>query len=213
MAFGKKKAKKQEARIREEQIKAQMVELKKNPLYPPKQENTFKEVMMALGTVVVCLALVGVIFMNFSYAVRGYDESYGTGTNFSETDEHPEESTSDDGTTDEQLPSETEEPNMEEEPEESVLDSDYIIPDSDSRFITSEELDQLTKEELSYARNEIYARHGRLFKDETIQSYFDSKDWYVGTVPPESFTQDMLNDYEIDNAETILAYEKAKGYR
>ena len=97
--------------------------------------------------------------------------------------------------------------------EESEADRDYIIEDSDSRYLYVEDLEELSAEELFYARNEIYARCGRLFSDEELQAYFDSKEWYHGTIPPEEFTEDMLNDYERMNAVFIREYEAEKGYQ
>ena len=101
----------------------------------------------------------------------------------------------------------------EDEAGDEAEDADYIIADSNSRYVTTDDLDDLSKEELSRARNEIYARHGRKFKDEALQSYFDSKEWYNGTIAPDQFTEGMLNNFEKKNAETILSYEKSKGYR
>ena len=94
------------------------------------------------------------------------------------------------------------------EPEES----EYIFAKSGEEYLTRSDLEGLTAQELSYARNEIYARHGRRFQDAALQSYFDSKDWYSGTIDPEEFTESMLNQYEKANAELILDYEKEKGY-
>lgn len=95
----------------------------------------------------------------------------------------------------------------------ALTQGDYIIADSSTRTLTTADLTSLTQEELLYARNEIYARHGRRFQDETIQKYFDSKSWYQGTIAPENFQDNMLNDVERANAQTILSYEKSKGYR
>lgn len=97
--------------------------------------------------------------------------------------------------------------------EEPGAGREYIIDDSDSRYLYVEDLDELSAEELFYARNEIYARCGRLFSDEGLQAYFDSKEWYHGTIPPEEFTEDMLNDYERVNAVFIREYEAEKGYQ
>ena len=41
---------------------------------------------------------------------------------------------------------------------------DFIIPDSSYRKVTSKELKSLSSYELAVARNEIYARHGYIFK-------------------------------------------------
>lgn len=83
----------------------------------------------------------------------------------------------------------------------------YILPDSDKRTLSKEDLENLDEETLMLARNEIYARHGRMFKDEAIQSYFNSKTWYEGTILPEEFPEDALSEIEHKNAEYILDYE------
>ncbi len=71
---------------------------------------------------------------------------------------------------------------------------DYILPDSDSKFLTSDDLQDFSQSELRLARNEIYARHGRRFNDSTLQSYFDDCSWYQGTIDPEQFDESVLNE-------------------
>lgn len=91
---------------------------------------------------------------------------------------------------------------------------DYILPYSDSAYLTEEDLDGLTKDELRLACNELYARHGRKFKDADYQAYFNSKSWYHGTVDPEDFDDTaVFNQYELANRDFIIAYEKEKGYK
>jgi YARHG domain len=53
-------------------------------------------------------------------------------------------------------------------------------------------------------RNEIFARHGRTFKDPTLQSYFASQEWYH---PNPRFDPQSLTAIEKANVKTILAYE------
>ena len=82
------------------------------------------------------------------------------------------------------------------------------LPDSSTRYLTGTDIAGLTSEELRLARNEIYARHGRKFKDEALQAYFNSKSWYAGTIEPERFSDDaLLNDVERKNLELIKARE------
>lgn len=85
---------------------------------------------------------------------------------------------------------------------------DYILPDSDSRYLTDSDVRGLSANELMLARNEIYARHGRKFKDSELQNYFNSKSWYRGTVDPDDFSTDVFNEYENKNLEMIQKYEK-----
>ena len=88
-------------------------------------------------------------------------------------------------------------------------DSEYIIPDSNSRYLTECDISGLSLQQLNYAKNEIYARRGRKFDSVELQEYFGSKSWYRGTIEPSQFTNDMLNDYEIKNADLLSAREFA----
>ena len=94
-----------------------------------------------------------------------------------------------------------------------ALEPDFVLPDSDKRYIDESELDRLSAWGCKVARNEIYARHGRKFKDEELQEYFDSKSWYKGTIAPDDFDDSVLNDFENVNKNIITKYEKEKGYR
>ena len=50
----------------------------------------------------------------------------------------------------------------------------------------------MTPQQLRYAKNEIYARHGRKFKDAELQAWFDAQEWYDGTIAPEAFDDNVL---------------------
>lgn len=91
--------------------------------------------------------------------------------------------------------------------------SDYILPDSDSRYLAAAELQGLTDWELKLARNEIYARHGRIFKDEKIAEYFSEKPWYTPVYSPEEFDRKgdiLFNTFEIENRKLIQSIEDAR---
>lgn len=82
----------------------------------------------------------------------------------------------------------------------------YILPYSSELHLLEMDLWDLTKEEVRLGLNEIYARHGRKFKDEQLQKYFDSLEWYEGTVEPEDFSEDVLNQIEKDNIAYLKHY-------
>ena len=84
---------------------------------------------------------------------------------------------------------------------------EYIFPYSNSQYLTESDLWSMSSEELRIARNEIYARHGRMFKDKALQNYFDSKSWYIPSVRPEDFNEQWLNEYEKANAKLIKSFE------
>lgn len=92
---------------------------------------------------------------------------------------------------------------------------DYVIPDSDSRYITEEDLNGLSAEEILLARNEIYAKHGRIFNNAALDEYFRSKSWYEPAVAGSDFTDEyaasVFNTYEIANISAMVNYEKAHG--
>lgn len=98
-------------------------------------------------------------------------------------------------------------------PEESkdISGRDYIFPDSDSRYLTDEDLAGYSSDQLELAKNEIYARHGRKFVTQRIADYFNSKSWYKGTEDPETFDNnqgDIFNEYEVANISKIADTEK-----
>ena len=90
---------------------------------------------------------------------------------------------------------------------EDVLNNDYIISYSDTVLLTNADVAGLSLQEINYAKNEIYARHGRKFKSTELQNYFNSKSWYHGTVAPENFTNSMLSSVEQKNAEFLSDVE------
>lgn len=71
-------------------------------------------------------------------------------------------------------------------------------------------MEGLSDEECKLARNEIYARHGRKFKDEKLQAYFDARDWYEGTIEPDDFEESLLSEIEIANRDLLVAHEEKK---
>lgn len=81
----------------------------------------------------------------------------------------------------------------------------YILPDSDSRKLKKSDLAGMTAQQLSYAKNEIYARHGRVFKSSELQDYFNEKDWYEKN---DDFKDEDLSKKEAENTKFIAAYQK-----
>ena len=86
----------------------------------------------------------------------------------------------------------------------------YILYYSDRRYISASEISWLSLQELNYARNEIYARHGRLFQSQELTDYFEQKNWYWGYIAPEQFPQYVLNDYENANVTALQNEEYAR---
>lgn len=88
----------------------------------------------------------------------------------------------------------------------------YILPQSSTEFLTEDDLRGLSAFDLKIARNEIFARHGRKFKDPELQNYFDMQPWYHGTIEPDDFDNKSLSLIEDTNAKLIRSYEHKMGY-
>lgn len=71
--------------------------------------------------------------------------------------------------------------------------------------VTDETIGALFAEDLRVMRNEMYARHGRVFKDKKLQQYFEAQSWYK---PDPAFTDDKLNEIEVQNLAKIKAAEE-----
>ena len=101
------------------------------------------------------------------------------------------------------------------EPQTEVTDpaSYYILPGSDSRYLSDEEINSLPTNLLEYACNEIYARHGRKFADSAFQDYFNSKPWYRGTIEPDQFNVNVFNSYETENIMRLVERMRGVGIR
>jgi len=80
-----------------------------------------------------------------------------------------------------------------------------IHQDLSAKPITQSLLEGLFIEDASQMRHEIYARHGKVFKEPWLQKYFSSFDWYKAD---PNFTDAALTEVEKKNVATIVAYEK-----
>lgn len=90
--------------------------------------------------------------------------------------------------------------------------ADYILPDSDCRVMTSEELAALNTRQLRLARNEIYARYGRIFTAPDLEAHFTQQPWYQPRYTPEQLDEagpELFNKYELANLELIQAVENS----
>ena len=74
----------------------------------------------------------------------------------------------------------------------------------ESKTITEQMLHGLSLHELRLLRNEVYARHGRMFRAEWLQQYFYSQPWYT---PDENFKDESLSGNDKLNVEAIVKYE------
>lgn len=182
--------------------------------------------MMISAVVIVCLALIAVIFAFVMLQRRHESEISAASDTEGQTEitieigkaKKEEETAGEDGD------------EAEEDAEDSTGENEsvYLVKGKDTGSNPYEKADHLaytdsvryTWEELSWldsyglciTRNEIYARHGRMFNDQDIQDYFNRQDWYVAQTSSADFDESVLNDVELYNVELIHSYELKQGY-
>lgn len=79
-----------------------------------------------------------------------------------------------------------------------------IYPEGSTRLLRETDMDGLTSWDLKVMRNEIFARHGYIFKTEEMTAYFSQKSWYT---PRYDDVTDLLTSIEKKNVEFIKRYE------
>lgn len=93
----------------------------------------------------------------------------------------------------------------------TVDPNSYIFYDSNERYLSDSEIAALSTQEMCYAKNEIYARHGYVFSSTELSDYFNSKNWYWGTADVSTFSTAIFNGYEQTNALALTDAERARG--
>ena len=78
-------------------------------------------------------------------------------------------------------------------------------PYTSARVMTRGELMHFTLDERDIMRNEIFARHGHIFKTARYRDYFNVQSWYKGTVNDAT---NLLSEIERLNVEQIIAVQE-----
>lgn len=78
------------------------------------------------------------------------------------------------------------------------------FPIASQRLLTQEDITGLNKWDLKVMRNEIFARHGYIFKTPDMKTYFENQPWYSGT---EADVTRMLSPTEQQNVSFIKKHE------
>lgn len=94
------------------------------------------------------------------------------------------------------------------EPESTSNVDEYIFPDSNTRYLTDSDVAGMDKATVRLGINEIYARHGRMFETEDLNTYFTSKSWYTPLYSADEFASiedSVMNEYEKENIKFLAA--------
>lgn len=88
----------------------------------------------------------------------------------------------------------------------------FVFPDSSERYLSYDELLGLSKEILGFARNEIFARNGNLFRKDKYIDHYTAYGWY-NSIPNKRYdiAPEELNLIEQANIKLILQREAELG--
>lgn len=110
-----------------------------------------------------------------------------------------------------EAPEETEA--VEEVPEPEMDPLEYFIVYSNETYFSLEDIEGFDADQCRIARNGVYARHGRKFKDQALTDYFSQYSWYTPTVESDNFSESVLNEIEKANLTLVIEFEEMQGYR
>jgi hypothetical protein len=88
-------------------------------------------------------------------------------------------------------------------PVETNTENSFAFADVSRRYLTPEELQGLSADQLVIIRNEIFARKGRYFKDDALRTYFSQFPWY------QPYAWDVpLSPVEQANVKLVQSFEQ-----
>jgi hypothetical protein len=79
-----------------------------------------------------------------------------------------------------------------------------LYPETAQRLLVEEDVENLSRHELSIMRNEIFARHGYCFSKKELRDIFEKHDWYV---PYSTSVRSKMSEIEKKNVKLIKRYE------
>ena len=80
--------------------------------------------------------------------------------------------------------------------------------ETDKKYYTKEEFESEPMLVIHLAKNEIYARHGYIFKNEDLYNYFMGCIWYSPICDSADFDDNIFNEYEKANLEILSDLDK-----
>jgi hypothetical protein len=87
----------------------------------------------------------------------------------------------------------------------SASDFSGVLPWYSTVKLTEASLEGRSAKDLTILRNEIYARHGRVFQDNALKEHFEAQSWYYAN---PSYSDRDLSEIEQWNIQFIMDYQK-----
>lgn len=164
-----------------------------------------KKVLFSLAIVVIIFTLAFIISMELFLYMNDKGNNEGRKTNITANSNTTNviRKDDDDIEIDDSNNGETKD---EDEKIEEIESNDYIMSNSSNEYLREEDLVKYTKGELGIIRNEIYAKHGYIFKNGIYKDYFGEKSWYN---PSNEIIdiENYFNDYEKANIKLLKKLE------
>ena len=76
--------------------------------------------------------------------------------------------------------------------------------ETDKQYYAKEDFQDVPQLIIYLAKNEIYARHGYIFQNESLNNYFKGQLWYAPLVKAEEFDDSVFNEYEKENLKLLV---------
>ena len=70
-------------------------------------------------------------------------------------------------------------------------------------LLTQADVDDLSDGQAQLAINDIYARHGYIFRSNWWLNYYRQFSWYTESIPADQFSSSMLNSVEYENVRML----------
>ena len=194
-----------------------------------RNEKKYGTIGLMILTVIIIFSVVGIVIAGFRMIKKNEDARLISAAD-TETKGESEEAASDSETDNKEevfSADENENASSDEEADGETEDRIYLIPGDDkssNRYekaqhlsytttvkYTIQNLSVLDSYGLKITRNEIYARHGRIFNDQELQEYFQRQNWYVPQTASNDFDDSCLNEVEKYNIQLISTYEQQAG--
>ena len=199
-------------------------------------EQRYKTIGLMIFAVIIIFSVVGIVIIGFKMVKKNEDAKLVAAADIEQQKGSQEEkSTEESLNIEEFLDSATDSDKntnaaADSDPDTEVSEADarvYLIQGNEKSSNRYEKADHLsyttvtkyTLQDLSIldsyglkiTRNEIFARHGRMFNDQELQEYFKRQQWYVPQIAANDFDTSCLNEVEKYNVNLISVYEEQIG--
>lgn len=81
---------------------------------------------------------------------------------------------------------------------------------TDMKIYQKQDFDDVPPLIIHLAKNEIYARHGYIFKNDDLNNYFKGQIWYEPSITPENFKDSLFNKNEQANLKLLSSLDTYK---